>query len=667
MPPTLRVVAKAILGSRGVTVGSALAISLSTTLVAVRSQVAEAVILPAVTIDGPSQDIVGFGGVAMSEDGTGGLVYLKRVEGVAHVFVARYVGGRWQAPIRVDTAQRYAASWPRIGAADDGQLLVIWATPIATENTRPVEELLSAMIGPGASAFGPAKLVDPDIRFGTGASLDLTMSSTGQADVVYRVLEETPGEPSPIPLLRAGDVVEQVRFSYFEGETWSRPGAINRDSGVSMRSPTPANAPEVAVGPTGKGVVVWQEPDINGVARIWARRVFGRTLDYVLPVSAPSVSGAAINDDADAPSVTISPLGQAEVAYRQGAGPGSPLPGPRIFLNVLPDGESADGSQFAGATIVDPTLSGGAAATVGPPAIDGDPNNDVRLLYDANGAPRVIENDIGGSSETLPLGLPFSAPNLAAASVMNPLGGGISAWPSGNANGPGVAVREDFPGRGVQTAVLRGGRGGPIEGLAVGRSGLGDGLIGFMQGSLGDAAILAAQATAPPARFFVTVPSGWVNAAHAVISWSPAPTINGPVRYAVNRDGRVLQAGSGTLRLRLDRRGLGSGSHSIQVLATDADGQATLTAARQLKVDDQPPVVRLQRARGGGAVVLSVLDRYSGVNARAVSVSFGDGQRAGGRRSYRHRYARPGIYTIVVHAADRVGNRGVIRRPVKVT
>ncbi len=46
-----------------------------------------AVILPAVTIDGPSEEIVGFGGVAMAEDGTGGVVYLKRVDGVAHVFV----------------------------------------------------------------------------------------------------------------------------------------------------------------------------------------------------------------------------------------------------------------------------------------------------------------------------------------------------------------------------------------------------------------------------------------------------------------------------------------------------------------------------------------------------------------------------------------------------
>src|SRR5665213_1171461 len=76
------------------------------------AQQARAVILPGVTIDGPSEDIEGFGGVAMAEDGTGGLVYLKRVNGVAHVFVSRYIGGRWLAPIRVDGEQPYAASWP---------------------------------------------------------------------------------------------------------------------------------------------------------------------------------------------------------------------------------------------------------------------------------------------------------------------------------------------------------------------------------------------------------------------------------------------------------------------------------------------------------------------------------------------------------------------------
>src|SRR6202040_4280611 len=143
---------------------------------------------------------------------------------------------------------------------------------------------------------------------------------------------------------------------------WSRLGAINRNGGVSMRPPTPANAPHIAIGPTGNGVVVWQEPEIEGVARVWARRLFGSTLDYVLPVTATSFAGAPIGDDADAPSVAISRLGQAEVAYRQSASSGSPLPGPRIFLNTLPDGESTDGSHFVGASVVDQAVSGGKGA-----------------------------------------------------------------------------------------------------------------------------------------------------------------------------------------------------------------------------------------------------------------------------------------------------------------
>src|SRR5271157_4190989 len=56
---------------------------------------AGAVILPATTIDGPNASIEGFGGVAMAEDGTGGVVYLKKVGGVAHVFVSRFSEGQW--------------------------------------------------------------------------------------------------------------------------------------------------------------------------------------------------------------------------------------------------------------------------------------------------------------------------------------------------------------------------------------------------------------------------------------------------------------------------------------------------------------------------------------------------------------------------------------------
>ena len=625
---------------------------------------AGAVILPAATIDGPSEDIVGFGGVAMAEDGTGGAVYLKRVEGVAHVFVSRYVEHHWLAPVRVDREEPYAASWARIGAAEGGQLTVVWATPFATEESRPVDELLSSTLGPGSPAFGPAMIVDPDVRAGSGLSLDLAMSTTGQADVVYRVVNESSSQTA---LLRPGDVIEEVRVAHFNGETWSRLGAVNRNSGISMRPPTPANAPQIAIGPTGSGVVVWQEPDIEGVAHIWARRVFGRSLDYVLPVSAPSLSGTPIAADADAPSIAISRLGEAVVAYRQPIGPGSPLPGPRIFINTLPDGESSDGSQFAGALVADSEVPGGAAAAIGAPNVDIDEKQDLRLLYESSGVPRVVEGTDAGLTGRISLGPGFVGSEPASASVMNPAGGGVSAWPSADAHGaPAVAVREDFPEGGVQTGLVGGGAGGPVAELAVARSGLGDGIVAFRQGPVGQAAIVAAQITAPPAQFVLSVPKTWVKPSAALLAWQPAASADGPLRYQAILDGRRLAGAPGAMRLRISRNGLGDGIHHVQVLATNVDGEATLTPAAQLKIDGRPPTLQLSTGRGA-TVMVRVRDAASGVDVHRVIVSFGDGAAAHGRARLRHRYGHAGTYEIVAQVRDRVGNAAVIRRLVSVS
>ena len=641
-----------------------LLLALAMIVLSVHTGQARAVILPATTIDGPNENIVGFGGVAMAEDGTGGLVYLKRVDGVAHVFVSRYVEGHWQAPIRVDTGESFAASWPRIGAAEGGELLVVWATPFATEHDHPVDELLGSVLGPGSATFGPGIIIDPDIRFGTGTSPDLAMSSTGQADVVYRVVSE--GE-SNVPLLRPGDVVEQVRVAHFDGQRWSGLGQVNRDAGVSMRPPTQANAPQIAIGPTGNGVVVWQEPDIEGVARIWARRLFGSTLDYVLPVSATTFSGTPIGQDADAPSVAVSRLGQTDVAYRQPVGPGSPLPGPRIFLNVLPNGESKSGGEFLGASVADSAVSGGAGASVGPPSVDIDEQEDLRLLYDANGTPRVIEGNDKGLTAALSLGPGFAGAEPFAASVMNPAGGGVSAWPSANAQEqPAVAVREDFPSGAAQTALVSGGAGGPIGELAVGRSGLGDGLIAFQQGPLGNTAIVAAQATAPPTELVLSAPKKWVKPSQALVTWQPATSADGPLHYTVVLDGRAQATPAGALQLRLDPRGLGSGRHHVQLLATDINGQATLSKPSALLIAGQPPTVKITLAQGGYGVSVRVHDPYTQVDAHAVVVSFGDGHSARGRARFRHRYAHGGVYRIVVHVRDRLGNAGVVSRWVSV-
>jgi PKD domain len=629
---------------------------------------AGAVILPAVTIDGPSPEIVGFGGVAMAEDGTGGIVYLKRVGGVPHVFVSQFLGGRWLPPIRVDYEETFAASWPRIGAAEGGQLVVVWATPYATENELPVDELLGATLGPGASGFGPAQLIDPDIRDGSGTSPDVAMSSTGKADVVYRVVSNSTSQKQVIPLLRPGDVIEEVRVAHYNGETWSRLGAINRDSGVSMRPPTRANAPQIAIGETGNALVVWQEPDVEGVARIWARRLFGSTLDYVLPVSAAQLSGHPMAQDADAPSVAISRLGQAEVAYRQSYGSGSPLPGPRILLNTLPDGESTSGAEFEGARVLDNAVTGGGSALVGAPSVDIDEKRDVRVLYDANGAPRVMQvSDLGVVSTLALSNPPFAGAEPFAASVMNPAGGGVSAWPSADTRGnEAVAVREDFSSGAMQTALLSGGAGGPIGELAVARSGLGDGLVGFLQGPLGNAAVVAIDASAPPAQFVISISKGWVKPSQASVSWLPAPSANAPLSYTVVLDGRALPTPAGVSELHLPSLRLGDGRHRVQVLATDSDGQATLSPASTLLIDALPPKVKVARALHGHGVSVRVTDSDSGVNVRQVSVSFGDGSSARGRTRFVHRYAQAGVYRLTLYVADKLGVRGVVRELVDV-
>ncbi len=628
---------------------------------------AQAVILPAQTIDGPSEAIVGFGGAAMAEDGTGGLVYLKRVDGVAHVFVSRYSNGSWQAPMRVDAEDAFAASWVRIGAAEDGELIVVWATPFATEHGQPVYELLGSELAPGAQTFTQPSIVDPDIGEATGTNPDLAVSSTGQAAVVYRVVNYS----SEVPLLRPTDVIETVRVASYDGERWTSLGTVNRDPGLSMRPPTAANAPQIAIGPTGNGVVVWQEPEADGVARIWARRFFGQSLDYVMPVTATSYAGAPITADADAPALAISRLGQAEVAYRQPWASGSPLPGPRIFLNTLSDGEAESGAEFLGPTILDTAVPGGKLASIGRPSIDVDERRQTRVLYDSDGEPREVTRSDAGVLQATTLGSVFSgsqlgpANELSAASVANPEGGGLSAWPSNDPQGrPGVGVREDFPNGAVQTALLSGGAGGPIGELAVGRSGLGDGLVAFQQGPTGDAAIVGAEVTAPPAPFAVTVPKGWIRPSQMRAAWTAAASANGPLTYQPVLDGRVISTAQSGLSFTFPRRLLSTGVHEVQVLARDIFGQEQLSAIEQVKVDGTPPVARFYRH--GQVLSVRLADSGSGLLASSVQISFGDGARVSGRGAGTHRYAHGGSYTVYVTARDAVGNTLTLRRRIRV-
>jgi hypothetical protein len=204
-----------------------------------------------------------------------------------------------------------------------------------------------------------------------------------------------------------------------------------------------------------------------------------------------------------------------------------------------------------------------------------------------------------------------------------------------------------------------------VSELAVGRSGLGDGLVAFQQGALGNAAIVVARVTAPPEQFVVNVPHVWIRPTQAVVSWLAATSADGPVSYKVVLDGRALATPAGTFALQIPPRGLGNGVHNVQVLATDANGQATLTPPAPMRVAGSPPTVTVTRTRGGRAVSVRI-SAGPGVDTRAVSISFGDGARAAKRTLFRHRYRHAGVYLIVVRVRDKLGNQGVVRRLVSV-
>ncbi len=648
---------------------------------------AQAIVGSPVTVDGPSSDILDFGGVAIAPDGTGGLVYVKSVAGVPHVFACRYSEGHWSPPIRVDADQPFDASSPRIAAGEHGRLLVVWVTQVATVHSQIQRGLFSASLGPGAASFGPALLVDPNVGDGTGIAPSLAGTEPGRAIVAYRVVTEDFANPlgTTAVQLRSGDVMADIRLARLSADRWSRIGAINRNPAASMRPPGPANGPEVGIGADGNAVVAWQEPDQGGTARIWMRRVFGTVLGSVLEASPTSWGGKPVTDDSDAFSLDVTDLGQARVAMRVGGGPGTALGGPRIFLNTLPPGFSLTAGALAGAVIADGSGAVPLPGALGTPSIaandHGADQGSARLAFSSGGAIRQAGVDDSGKVIALagPSG-PGAAAGAPALAAVSPEGGGIAAWPSSDAQGrPVVAVRQDFASGFAQTGLISGAQSGPVSELSVGRADSGDALFAFRQGEAGHFEVVAERVSTPPAEFSIHRPSGWVRPPRAKLRWDVAPSATGGLTYALVLDGRVAKSGLVRRRFTPAPGLLGDGIRRVQILATDALGEQTLSRSAKLRIDARPPSAILAPAerRGSGRsgaarrgvrsrlVVVRLRDPESGV--RAASCSFGDGTPpVRGRAVCRHIYARAGRYAIVVRAGDKVGNHTVRRLAVRV-
>ncbi|MGN6587784.1 MAG: hypothetical protein ACTHKT_09995 [Solirubrobacterales bacterium] len=619
---------------------------------------ADAVIAPPVVLDGPSSQILELGGAAMAPDGTGGVVYLKSVEGVPHVFVSRLAGGAWSAPLRVDWDQPYAAGEPRIAAGKGGRLLVVWATGVATVKGQVRYGLFSAALGPGAEGFGPALLVDPDLGEGVGVDPSLSGVAPGTATVAYRVItndfNQSEGFSTAVQL-RPGDVMADIRLARLGGDRWSRIGAVNRNPEASMRPPSPTNGPQVGAGVDGNAVVAWQEPDQTGAARIWMRRVFGTTLGPPLEASPAKLEGAPVTADADAFALATTPRNEARVAFRLGGSKGRNA---RLLMNALPPDYAVPADQPTGPVAVFEAPQG----QLGPPAVaaaesGGSAEGKLSLAFSSGGEIHQLrERTLAPAAGAPPLG-PKAVAGAEPVVALDPEGGGTLAYAATDPLGrPVLAVRQEFPSAAVQTGLLSTPGGGAVSQLVAGTSGSGDALLGFRQGEAGAYEIVAARVTAPPAAFKAKGPKGWVRPGRAKLRWRP-PAGADALTYSVLIEGRLVRSGLRRNAYLPPRAFLPSGRLEAQVVATDGSGQEVVTPPVRLRVDALPPRAALRVRPAKRTVAVRIRDAGAGLVPASTRVAFGDGSRLHGGAGFRHSYARPGRFTVLVRARDRLGNR----------
>jgi hypothetical protein len=626
-------------------------------------------------LDGPSADVVGVADAAMSEDGTGGIVWLRRVDGHPHVFAAQFKRGVWGPSRRVDVGQGFDSSWPRIGAGDGGRLVVTWVQEFGLESDR----LFSASLDPGANAFQAPVPIDFNVGEATSTFPDLAMARGGQAYLVYRVLTDT--SPANPP----GYVGADVRVARYNGRLWSVLGTpVDRSITAPVRLPTEENSPEVGIDVQGGGVVAWQEPDDEFVDRVWARRLFGASTGIPLQVSPSSWEGAPLRGPADAFSLDVAGFGQASVAFRQQPGQASRLDAARAMVNETPDVFSELSGSFGQPLLVDE----GARGSLGAPSVGVDP----RGLF--------VSGFSSGSSSLLGSGDDIAAEpvkrlDAGASSVpgdpqvdLAETGAMAVAWRELRGGVGLVAVQERRADGVVEPTELSAPHGGAVGRFVLGGSGLGDAIVAWEQGSDSNAQVAASVIDAPPDPFLVLLPEGWQRKKRIRIAWDHSLNAIGRVRYSVSVDDEPVVENRKQLSAYLAGDDIEDGRHTIQIFAVDAAGQETGSRFGRLKVDRHGPAVMLRRRGSRIAVVVSDGPRSStsGVRRGSVRVSFGDGGAgaSAARRGrpprhrrgkagqkpivvrVRHAYDHGGRYRVRVRARDRAGNATVYSREVKV-
>jgi hypothetical protein len=597
-------------------------------------------------IDGPSADIVRPSGLGISiaRDGTGGLVYLKQVAGVPHVFVSELTGGTFQAPVQVDQGLG-ASSQPVIAAGSGGLLLIAFISG----GTLYVADRTS-----GSSALaGPSALV-------AGASSPaISIANTGKAYLAFTAANAQGGD--------------DVRVAYFNTTSWVVAPIALSVSGTDGAG-TGAGRPAVAAAGDGVGIVAWGE-----AGHILARKTWGTNVSVATEHADAALPGCSLLS-ADQPAVgTEGNSSFADIAFREllSCGSGGSQQS-RVVMNrlrgslplgVVPvDGLSTSSQEGA----ADPQITMG---EYGHGWITSSGTSSNGLFATALGDDGAVWGFTGVNSAA-ELAAPDGVPATAG------LFSNLITWQQtpGSAAQPEIRMRYAPAGGTLgPEIVLSSPALGPTDadnGLAGGGDVAGDCAVAWLQGAPGATQVVAAQLYQAPAPFGPIGPPRYQRLSKPPLSWSQSSEPWGPITYTVTLDGNQIARTTATSVVVPSV--LPDGPHTFFVTASNPVGQTAQTRTATVFVDTIPPVaqITLQGAALGTATLVGhALDTFltysdlpppgdpatdaSGV-ASAV-INWGDTTSTqlhpGWHRSF-HTYTAPGIYTITAVVTDRAGNVG---------
>jgi hypothetical protein len=603
---------------------------------------------PARVLDGPSAGIDSLNGISIARDGSGGLVYLKDVGGVAHVFVSRLLGGVFQIPQQVDAGLAGPSSQPVIAAASGGLLLVAFING---------GQLLEV------SSTGAAQpLSAPTDLFNGASNPAISITTLGKAYLAFTA---------------AGDGGHDVRcFYYYQGQ-WSLEAAA-LDAVSSDDAGTGSGRPAVTAAQDGVGIVAWGEAGHVYVRRVWAA---SPSIEY-LQADVPSLSGW--NEvSADQPAIdSAGDSSYAAIAFREVLSNGTQQQS-RVLMQRL-QAEDLDGLvQVDGLTTPGPEGADQPQVAVG--EYGEGLLTSARTISDQLVAARLNANESPAGLQQIDslqnTGLPFAVP--AAVGYHS----AVIAWQQNPGLLGGAEIRARFfdgtsfgPEQVLSSAAM--GAAQASQGLVAAGDIAANVAVAWVQGSGSSTAIVTAQMYQPPGSFGATSVSPYLRTTQPVLSWSAAHGAWGPLVYVVRLDGAVV-AQTGATSVAIPNATypfpLTQGPHIWQVTVTNPAGLTRTDKAAKIFVDTIPPVVTVRitgKRRVGSAIHVKVsaidapppLPKPDASGVAKVSVKFGDGAnyviRHGGKY---HVYHRAKTYKVTITVTDRAGNTTKIMKKIKIT